>query len=259
MKLPERMASRVAALQMAARLRLDRIDAMPERQKGGLAALAVVALVTAEFGWVLPIREQRDRVVAASVAEQQAAEEGERQRREHLASEQAAVEFRLAAAETELVRRGAASSRSEPLGKWLQQALTGQPVRVLALRDLGVTEIDTAALVAPAQANSATTEPEAATRALTAAAAQAGTDPAHATDGAEQTARAHSHPTLYRHRFELTLTGSVDQLIASTGTLAERMAPLRVERVRLHSRDGVAVELTLGFVIVTAERAWIAL
>ncbi|MBL8323632.1 MAG: hypothetical protein JNJ89_01610 [Rubrivivax sp.] len=259
MKLPVGLASRIAALQAAARTRLDGIDSMPGRQKGGLAALAMVALITAEFGWVLPIREQRDRVVAASLAEQQAAEEGERQRREHLASEQAAIELRLASAENELARRGAAASRSEPLGAWMQRALAGQPVRVLAMRDLGVTEIDTAALAIASTPETPAPGQDTAARAPTAQGAAPGAEPTPATDATTQAARASAHPTLYRHRFELTLTGGVDQLIDATGALAERMAPLRIERVRLYSRDGVAVELALGFVIVTAERAWMTL
>jgi hypothetical protein len=290
-----RLQARASAALAAWRLKLDRIDAMPPREKGAWAMLAVAAIAAAEFGWALPIREQRERVVAAEVAEHEAAQQAEQTRREQLAAEQTALELRLANAESQLARHGAAPARSESLGRWMQRALAGQPVRVLALRDLGVSQIDAATLAqALSSAPSAPSAPSAhaahaalAAQPEQAAPASAASADATATATATATANAtaagvavaaaaapnaESHmtpqpsadattaqPPLFRHRWELTITGSVEQLAAAVHTLAERMAPLRVERVRLSSRDGSTVEAALGFVIVTAERTWMTL
>ena len=41
--------------------------------------------------------------------------------------------------------------------------------------------------------------------------------------------------------------------------LGERLLPLRIERVRLASADGLKVQATLTFVVIAAERTWITL
>ncbi|MBI5719462.1 MAG: hypothetical protein HZC37_17480 [Burkholderiales bacterium] len=248
----------VAAAGLVARWRQaqELLDTMPSRERLALLALALAALMAAEFLVVLPMREQRQVVASALDAETEAAAAAEQARTEQLAQEQAALESRLAAVEWELRRRGTGGLRSESLGAWMQRALAGQPVRVVALRDQGVQEIDAAAVTAGAAGDGAD-------RAHGASAANGAGVPATAaavvaaaaTDPAAPAAAA----TLYRHRYELTLAGEVADLGAAMQVLAERLAPLRIERVRLSSGDGIAVHATLGFVIVAPQRTWIAL
>lgn len=238
------------------RAHLERIDAMPAREKGALAALVVAGLAAVEFGWVLPQRDRHGTVVAAAVAEQQAAQRAEQDRRDQLAQAHSAIEWRLADVEVELARRGAASPRSESLGAWMQRTLAGQAVRMVALRDAGVSEIEAPAPPTLPAGTGATNDAPAPGSSPPPAGADGHAPPlvseASATGAAPQ-------PTLYRHRYELALAGTVEQLSAVLPVLAERLAPLRVERVRLHLGEGGTVQATLGFVIVTSERTWIAL
>lgn len=249
-------ATWMAALRAAAdrgRARLERIDAIPAREKGALAALVLAGLAAAEFGWVLPQRDRHGAVVAAAVAEQQARQQAEQDRRDQLAQERSAIEWRLATVEVELARRGAASPRSQSLGAWMQSALAGQALRMVALRDAGVSEIEAPASMA---VTSATNEANAA-GGNTPPAGNDGAASPRAADAPDSSAVA--QPTLYRHRYELTLAGNVEQLAVALQVLAERLAPLRIERVRFHTGEGGTVQATLGFVIVTSERTWIAL
>lgn len=240
-----RAAALWAAWRAQGRATSQRIDAMPPRQRGALALLVVAALAAAELMWVLPARDRRVTVVQAMAAEQRATEDAEQARRGQETQEQSALEARLAAVEVELRRRGAGSVRSESLGLWMQRALAGQAVRVVALRDLGIVEIDT---------NAATAENAGDAAAPVVSAATAAADPSTAAHGATPQAQ----PPLFRHRYELTLAGDVNELATAMQTLAERMLPLRIERVRVSSRDGTVIHAALGFFVVTSERTWIA-
>ena len=221
---------------------LARLDAMPPRERLALGAMALAALLALELMVVLPIRERRAVLVGAMAAEAQAVQDNATAEQTRLLAEQAALEAQLAAAELELRKRGAGAHRSEALGHWLHKALAGQPVQVVSLRSLGAAELE----VAAASAGQGTSPSEAAA------------DPAGAGHGGPASA-ANQNAPLFRHRYELMLAGDAEPLITAVRSLGERMRPLRIERVRLGSRDGRSVEATLGFVIISPERSWITL
>jgi len=222
--------ARLAALPRWCAQAFEQLDRKPLRERAALLALACAALLAIEALLVLPQRDRRSSVAGALAAEQQAAQEAEQTDLAQHQAEDQALRERLAHVEQQLRQRGADASRGDTLAGWLRRALIDQPVRVVALRGLGTQEL----------------EPPA-----TATAADSTSPPAAA-------AAAHA-PALYRHRYEITLAGEVNELHAAVQLLGERIAPLRIERVRLWSADGKAVQATLGFVVVTSERTWISL
>jgi hypothetical protein len=213
------------------------LDAKPPRERAALAALAIAGLVATELFVVLPIRSERAALAAAVLAQKQDELDAEQAQRDQWMAEQTAIEARLVHVAAELRERGAAAAQGESLALWLQRALADQAVKVVALRDLGMQEIETTP---------------------SAPAAHDSTDAATTTTAAPSADK--SHPPLYRHRYELTVCGPVPHLTGAVQALAGRMLPLRIERVRLASvADGTEVRATLVFTIITAERTWITL
>ena len=216
------------------------LDGMAPRERLALAAVGLALLGAIEVGLVWPVREQRQAITAAVTAQELAESDAQQALLDQRSAEDAALQSRLDEVDRELARHGAGRLHSEPLAAWLARALAGQAVQVVALRDLALEELDTT----PASASDPGAD------GATSAAAGAG----HTTGAVPA-----QHAPLYRHRYELTLGGDVDELSAAVQRLGERLLPLRIERVRLASADGLKVQATLTFVVIAAERTWITL
>ncbi len=211
---------------------LQRLQGLNRRERLSMALMVMAVLGGLELLWIEPMHHRRVAIEQAAQQQEEAAAQAEQSRLAQQAQDATALQTRLAAVEKALAGHGA-SRAAEPmqaLGAWLDRALTGQAVRLMALRDL---------------------EPEPVTL-----------DPAPEADASATTATAPNttpEKPLHRLRFELQLAGEPAALAQAAQTLAERMAPLRLARVHLARTEAGGVQATLLFVILAPDRAWIRL
>ena len=224
---------------------LSRLGAMPERDRIALLAAGLALAGAAEWFMVWPMHRQRDLIVETARAQTQAALDAAKEAQHSREQQKTLLAERTRLLDADLARLGVAASSGQRLSVLLARTLLPQPVQVLALREVGVDEID-----APATQPG---EPGAAAAGTApAAAADAGQSPA---DGAAPA----SAVRLYRHRFELRLSGPLPALLAALAAVERDVLPLRTERVRLAPGERGDVELTLGLWVVGTERVWLSL
>jgi hypothetical protein len=218
-----------------------RIDAMPDRDRlalvGGL--LALVAAV--EWMVVWPLHAKRDTIVAAAVQQAQQEADAASELAQAAAQRQSELESRLAQVSAELARMGAGNVTGQSLNSLLSQTLAGQGAQIVSLRELAVEDVQPAGAEAGGVDNSAAT-------------ANAAADAASAAAGAAAASTA-----LFRHRFELTLAGNHDALISALGALDRSARPLRIERVRVATVDGAALQARITLAVIGTEKSWLVI
>jgi hypothetical protein len=213
------------------------IETMSARDRVVLLAAGLLLVAAADWFFVWPMHQQRGSIVAAATEEAQAASDASAQATSEREQVDADLQARARALEADLARLGMNRAGSQPLGELVAQALKPQAVRVAGLRELDVEEMQVQpAVTAGTSANGAD------------AAAETPVSPG-----------ATAQPPLYRHRFELRLVGEVPALLAAATALEQQARPLRIERMRMASSDGMAVELTLTLAVLGTERVWLAL
>jgi hypothetical protein len=210
---------------------MAQLEAMGERDRSALLLAGLALAGAAEWFLVWPMHHQRGNIVEAARAEAQGVSDTARQAEQARTQARSALDSRTQALDQELARLGVAQSSGQQISALLARALRPQAVQVVALRELGVEEIETP----PAATATAGVVADAATAAPVAA------------------------PLLYRHRFELRLAGDVPALLAALAALEQEVRPLRPERVRMVSADGHTVQLTLALVALGTDRVWLSL
>ncbi len=238
---------------------LARLDAVPDRDRYAMLAAGLVLLLGVEMIVVLPMHGKREAMLAASTNEAQGVSDAAAAAESDQAQQEAVVTSGLAKVERELANLGvgaagatgsAGSGRGESLSFLLTRTLQRQTVRVVSLRGLGAEELSVAVPADEA--------------ALTAAAAQTSAV-ATVTNGLTGA----PPKAMFRHRYELTLGGDINQLTAAIDALEHGIRPLRIERVRLASSKAAnaadaanadpAVQATVTLVTIGLERAWLSL
>ncbi len=213
---------------------LQRLLALKPRERKAVTGMLVAALAGLELLWIEPMHLKRRALQEAAHQQETSTQEAEQNQRAQQERETRSLQERLATVDQALKGHGGASApqAQRSLGVWLDQALAGQAVRLVALRDL---EPEPVALEAIENTGSET-------------AAQ--TAPGQAAGAVH---------TLHRLRFEMQLGGEPAALAQATQNLAERLAPLRLTRVQLARNEAGTVQATLLFVILASDPAWIRL
>ncbi len=206
-----------------------RFDALPLRERGASFAILVAVVIAVEALVVMPTQAKRELIERATVEQIQRLADEKLEAEQARSSHQSGLEQQLAAIDRELLQLGAGATAGQPLSFLLNRALARHEVSVVSLRELMVESIVAAA--APA----ALVAPE------------------------EPAAEASEAPTLYRHRFELTLGGQPRALIDALAALDRDARPMRIERVRVSGKDAPAVELAVTLTIVGTERSWLSI
>jgi hypothetical protein len=216
--MPSRLGASWSAL-------MQRIDALPDRERHVLLIGAIAVLVAADWLWVQPLGTKRHAVLAA-VTEQADSAAAERASAEQAAAQaRNELDAKAARLERELQQLGAERSGGEPLARLLRRVLARHGVDIVALRDLEVVAIDASA--AAAASAPATTER---TR------------------------------VLFKHRLELTLAGDAHRLVAALAALDVDARPLRIEGVRLLVREGASVpQAVITLAVLGTERTWLSI
>jgi hypothetical protein len=204
---------------------MGRLDEMPERERYVLLVGALALVAAAELLVVLPARATRLAMAAAGDEQARSEADAAATAAAARATQTSTLQALLAQLDHDLSLRGLGRSAGEPLAFLLGRALAQGDARVLGLRELAIEDVDAAALHAPQPAAEA----------------------------------ASASATLYRHRFELTLAGDVAALTEALRRLDQQARPLRIERVRLGSRDGHAVEAAITLSVIGTQRSWLSL
>jgi hypothetical protein len=200
-----------------------RIDALPDRERHVLLLGAIAVLVAADLMWVQPMGVKRQSVAAAVIEQADSAAAERASAEQALAQARGELDSKATRLEGELERLGAERITGEPLSRLLRRVLARQGVDIVALRDLEVVEIDAAAAAASAPVLE------------------------------------HSR-VLFKHRLELTLGGDAQALIAAVGTLDRDARPLRIERVRMLTREGSTTpQAVITLAVLGTQRSWMSI
>jgi hypothetical protein len=200
-----------------------RIDALPDRERHVLLLGAIAVLVAADLMWVQPMGVKRQAVVAAVIEQADSAAAERAHAEQALARARSELDSKSIRLEGELERLGAERATGEPLSRLLRRVLARQGVDIVALRDLEVVEIDAAAAAASAPVLDRSR-------------------------------------VLFKHRLELTLGGNADALVAAVGALDRDARPLRIERVRLLTREGTTTpQAVITLAVLGTQRSWMSL
>ena len=204
------------------------IDGLQNRERAWLMLAALALLAALEWAVVWPLQERRSAIAAAGQQAEREQTDAADAERQAAASQGKQLEATLQGLEDDLHRLGNAKASGEPLTFLLQRVLAREPARIESLRELALEEVDAAAL------NQAPPVPDASPAA-----------PAIA---------------LYRHRFELTLSGEPASLVSAVRALDSGARPLRIERVRLAAAGAAgALRATVTLSVIGAERTWLSI
>jgi hypothetical protein len=224
LRLPPRLRRGIDAL-------ASHIDALQNRERACLMLAALALLAALEWAVVWPLQERRSAIATAGQQAEQEQTDAADAEQQAAAGQRNQLEATLQGLEHDLQRLGGAKASGEPLTFLLQRLLAREPARIESLRELALEEIDAAAL------NQAPPAPDA--------------NPAAPAI------------TLYRHRFELTLSGEPASLVSAVRALDSGARPLRIERVRLaaSATAGAAgvLRATVTLSVIGAERTWLSI
>ncbi len=229
---------------------LVKLEAIPSRDRAALLFCTVAVVCGTEFMVLTPMANKRTAVASAGDQEAKAAADAATQQAQAKLDELQALRAHAAQAERDNADQGVTHVQGESVAALLERALRNQGAKTVSLRSLGSQEItpeSASAALDGAAANSA--HGAAALGATAHGAAAAGASAPGAT------------PTrsLYRHRYELILSGDAPALSASAGALETGLAPLRIERARLVAGQAHGLNLVLTFGLIGSERSWLIL
>lgn len=220
---------------------LKQINALPHRDRVALLAGGLALIVGIEFQVVMPMHDRRVSLLAAqpSADPLQAQQDADA-----LANKQA----ELASLQKKLVERKPMEAVSVDGGsprqafESLRKAMALELVEIVALKALPGEE----AIKAPTAANASDAVP----------ADEPASDAAAATPPAEPA----SAPSVYRHRAELQIAGTIAQVNEVLRKFEQPNQLLRLEKVKVApSGQAGHVEATLSLVFISGEQTWLAM
>ncbi|KNZ33511.1 MAG: hypothetical protein AD742_06380 [Methylibium sp. NZG] len=224
------------------------LEAMRQRDRLALCAALLSLIIGLDFLLVLPMRDKRfaiENAQQASVNDEAAARSSQQAEQDAHAAELKARQVKVTQG---LAAFGAAGKQADSLRFLLSRTLQGLPVTVQALRAMSVEETEvTAAAAAGIPADASASAPMAEPAAL-------------ALEGTASDAPAAAAQTLlYRHRYELRLSGALPALLSALEALEGNARPLRIERVRLQADADGALEASVVLMTLGSERTWLSL
>lgn len=231
---------------------VQRIDRLGRRDRLALTLGMVGVAIGLQLQVLQPMQARRTLMETAVTAEASAQQQAQASALQAHQQAQATAQAELARQRHTLAALGLQSGSSlQTLASFLQRGLTGQPVKLIALKNLPVQPLGAAVPDAPqaalplVAALNAASAPLAAVPSPVAPAASANT----------------GGVTLYRHRVELQIEGPLPALTQAIDVLERRMLPLRVEHVRLASPEDRSdtLQATVVMTLVNEERTWLML
>jgi len=235
---PQDAMKHTAAVRVDLRALFTRVTARPlaaleklrSRDRLLLGGAMLALLAGLEMGVVMPMRDKRLAIDAALSTSESDQQQLLAQREQALRERDDALQRRSDSVAASLAAVGATAAPRESLRFLLSRTLQGLPVQVTSLRALAGEEI--------------VVEQGAPTDGV----------PADAAASAPQ-----APPPLFRHRYELQVSGALPELLVALQALEVNARPLRVERVRLSADAQGALQARITLLTLGSERTWLAL
>lgn len=212
------------------------LEALRTRDRLCLGGAMLALAVGGELLIVMPLRDKREAIEVAVLGGAtdkdlaSALRQSQRQQRDD------ALQRRSDKVAGALAAAGASAAPRESLRFLLTRTLQGLPVQLLSLRAAAVEEI--------------AVEPAAPADAVAVVGAAGAADAASAAAAA---------PPMYRHRYELRVSGALPDLLSVVDALERQARPLRVERVLLRADAQGALEASITLVALGSDRTWLSL
>ena len=220
--------------------RIDKLDALSKRDRMSLALGMLALAIGVEMMLVQPTQAKRARIEQSISADSASHSEAQARAVADAAAQLASTQQRSTELQTKLaalgLKDGAKPGQRESFALFLSRSLRRADVVLVSTRGLPVEAVNLGTPV------------------------DDGVAVAVATPASAAASSANAAPSLFRHRTELTLEGSVPALTEAIDLLERDFAPLRIERVRLAPRGtSGAVQATLVLTTINQERTWLAL
>ena len=220
--------------------RIDKLDALSKRDRVSLALGLLALAVGVEFMLVQPTQAKRQRIEQSISADSASQSEAQARSAADAAAQLTSAQRHSTEVQARLtalgLKDGAKPGQRESFAAFLSRSLRRADVVLVSTRGLPVEAVNTGAPV------------------------DDGVAVAVATPASAAASSADASASLFRHRTELTLEGSVPALTEAIDLLERDFAPLRIERVRLAPRgNSGAVQATLVLTTINQERTWLAL
>ena len=222
--------------------RIDKLDTLSKRDRMSLALGLLALAVGVEMLLVQPTQTKREQIEQTISADSASQSEAQTRAAAEVATQLTGTQERSTQLQAQLaalgLKDGAKPGQRESLAIFLSRSLSRSDVVLVSTHNLPVEALN---LSTPGDENIAVAVAIAAPASAAASSADAA-------------------PSLFRHRTELTLEGSVPGLTEAIDLLERDFAPLRIERVRLAPRGtSGAVQATVVLTTINQERTWLAL
>lgn len=229
---------------------VSKVNALPQRDRMALLAGGLALIVGFEFQAVMPAHDRRVALLASQPGIDPLQQQNDAQELQKKQAELAKLQQTLAKlAPMQAVSTQGGSPRD--VFAALRKAMALEEVEVVSLKALP----DEAPIKPPTHADAANVAPEAAPVATAASDVPADGAPAPVAPPPPP------EPTVFRHRAELRLAGSLAHVNQVLQRFEQTNQLLRLERVKLapSEQDARVVEATLSLILISQEQTWLAM
>ncbi|MBX9715399.1 MAG: hypothetical protein K2X42_02260 [Burkholderiaceae bacterium] len=210
---------------------LSRIDALPQRDRRVLSAGLLALAIGVQSLVVMPAQDRRHAIASTVQSDDDAQSQAAAADRVAKILQRDDLKARQLEVTRQLATLGLSPTQRDTVGALIARTLPDSGVQLVGVQALPVEEL----------------------------VQQAPDETAAATEAVAATATAvPATPTLYRHRAELRLEGPVPQLLQTVDLVERRLAPLRVERIRLSAVPGGA-QAQIVLTTLSRDSDWLAL
>lgn len=227
---------------------LAKINALPHRDRVAMLAGGLALIVGAEFQAVMPIHDRRMALLASQPGSDPLQQQNDAQALQGKQAELAKLQQTLAQ-RTPMQAMSTQGGAPRDVFAALRKAMALQEVEVVSLKALP----DEAPVKPPTHADTTNTAEAPPVAAVP--------SDASASDGASAPTPVSADPSVFRHRAELRLAGSLAHVNQVLKTFEQSNQLMRLERVKLtpSEHDARTIEATLSLILISQEQTWLAM
>ncbi|MGE5452278.1 MAG: hypothetical protein ACM3VZ_10620 [Acidobacteriota bacterium] len=231
---------------------LAKVNALPQRDRMAMLAGGLALIIGFEFQAVMPVHDRRMALLASQPGSDPLQQQNEAQALQSKQAELAQLQQTLSQ-RTPLQAVSAQGGAPRDVFAVFRKAMALQEVEVVALQALP----DEPPVKPPTHADVASAPVEAAP------VADAASDvaPTEAAAAPAVSTPAPAEPSVYRHRAELKIAGTLAHVNQVLKRFEQGHELLRLERVKLvpSAQDARTIEATLSLILISQEKTWLAM